>query len=205
MKEHHKFLDAARGFYEMAYDYCRKWLPLNNPFLKQCQFVNFNERLKHSIEDVIEIITLMPHLHGEFQANVSLMDQLEEEFVVYQGMSNNEVPQRIWDEAAVYEKETKVYHRMDIIWAYLRQPFPLLSKIALSVLTIPHSNAAEERVFSMIKKNKTEFRANLDLSKTLDSIMVIKMNHPEQLIPCYNMKFSNEKKYIYILSILLVL
>ena len=104
------------------------------------------------------------------------MDQLEEEFIVYQGMSNNEIPQRIWDEAAVYEKETTVYHRMDIIWAYLRQPLLLLSKIALSVLTIPHSSAAEERAFSMIKKKKTEFRANLYLSKTLDSIMVIKMN-----------------------------
>ena len=110
---------------------------------------------------------------------------------MYQGMSNNEIPQHIWDEAAVYEKETTVYHRMDIIWAYLRQPFPLLSKIALSVLTIPHSNAAEERVFSMIKKNKTEFRANLDLSKTLDSIMVIKMNHPGQMIRS-SMRFSDE-------------
>ena len=81
---------------------------------------------------------------------------------------------------------------MDIIWSYLRQPFPLLSKIALSVLTLLHSNATEERVFSMIKKNKTEFRANLDLSKTLDSIMVIKMNHPEQMIPCHSMRFSDE-------------
>ena len=71
--------------------------------------------------------------------------------------------------------------------------FPLLSKIALSVLTISRSNAAEEKVFSMIKKqNKTEFRANLDLSKTLDSVMVIKMIHPEQMIPCYSMRFSNE-------------
>ena len=137
----------------------------------------------------MQIITMMPHLHGKFQVDVLLMDQLEEEFIVCQGMSNNEIPQCIWDEAAVYEKETTVYHRKDIIWTYLRQPFSLLSKIALSVLTIPHSNAAEERVFSMIKKNKTEFRANLDLSKTLDSIMVIKMNHPEQMIPCYSMRF----------------
>ena len=65
-------------------------------------------------------------------------------------MSNNEIPQHTWDEAAVYEKETTVYHRMDIIMAYLRQLFPLLSKITLSVLAIPHSSAAEERVFSMI-------------------------------------------------------
>ena len=82
------------------------------------------------------------------------MDQLEEQFTVYQGISNNEIPQRIWDEPTVYEKETTVYNQMDIIWAYLRQLFPLLSKIALSVLAIPHSNAAEERVFPMIKKKQ---------------------------------------------------
>ena len=81
---------------------------------------------------------------------------------------------------------------MDVIWAYLCQPFPLLRKITLSVLTIPHSNASEERIFSVIKKNKTEFRANLDLSETLYSIMVIKMNYPEQMIPCYSMRFSDE-------------
>ena len=187
-----KFFDAVRGFYETAYNYCRKWLPLNDPFLKHCQFINFDERIKHSFVDVTEIIKLMPHLHGKFQFDVSLLDQLEEEVLAYQGMEKNEIPQYVWDQAAVYEKETIVYHRMDIIWAYLRQPFPLLSKIALSVLTIPHSNAAEERVFSMIKKNKTEFRANLSLSKTLDSIMVIKMNHPEEMVSCYNMKFSEE-------------
>ena len=36
-----------------------------------------------------------------------------------------------------------------------RKRFPILSKVALLVLTIPHSNAGEERVSSMIKKNLT--------------------------------------------------
>ena len=84
-----KFLNAAQSFYKTAYNYFRKWLPLNDQFLKHCQFVNFNERLKHGIEDVMQIITMMPHLQGKFQVDVSLMDQLEEEFIVHQGMSNN--------------------------------------------------------------------------------------------------------------------
>lgn len=62
-----KFFDGVRGFYETAYNYCRKWLPLNDPFLKHCQFINFDERLKHSFDNVTEIINLMPNLHGEFQ------------------------------------------------------------------------------------------------------------------------------------------
>ena len=69
-----KFLDPARNFYKTAYNYCRKWLPLNDPFLKYCQFVNFDERLKHGTEDVMQIITMMPHLHRKFQVDLSPMD-----------------------------------------------------------------------------------------------------------------------------------
>jgi hypothetical protein len=38
--------------------------------------------------------------------------------------------------------------------------FPILadSEVAQLVLTIPHSNAAEERVISVVRKNKTPFR-----------------------------------------------
>ena len=59
-------------------------------------------------------------------------------------------------------------------------------------MTIPHSNAAEERVFSMINKNKTQFRPPLDLGKSLNSIMLIKMNSPEGAVPYHKMKFSEE-------------
>ena len=71
---------------------------------------------------------------------------------------------------------------MDIIWGYLRERFPFLSSVALCVLTIPHSNAAEERVFSMIKNNKT----------SLNSMMINKMNTPEDLTPCFRTKLPIE-------------
>ena len=52
--------------------------------------------------------------------------------------------------------------RMDIIWGNLSEDkascgiklFPKLSSVALLVLTLPHSNADEERVFSLIKKTR---------------------------------------------------
>ena len=60
----------------------------------------------------------------------------------------------------------------------------------LSVLTIPHSNAAQEQVFSMIFN--TEFMTNLELSKSLNSIMVIKINSSEELTSFHKMEFSKE-------------
>ena len=53
--------------------------------------------------------------------------------------------------------------------------FKRLSKIAQVVLIIPHSNANEERVFSLITKNKTMFRSNMKLDGTLQSILSIKL------------------------------
>ena len=124
------------------------------------------------------------------------MDTLEEEFLVYQAMSEAYIPAHIWKESKVEEKldndnaETVTYHRMDMIWGSLQEKLPNLSKVALGVLTIPHSNAGEERVFSTIRKNKTDFRSNLDLRSSLSSIMTIKMNKPEDLLPCHRFKPS---------------
>ena len=109
-------------------------------------------------------------------------------------MEESEIPKDIWDAAAVPSDEAKkiVYHRMDMIWAHLRPKLPQVTNIALFLLTIPHSNAAEERVFSMIGKNNTKFRSTLDLATSLNAIMLIKMNQPEHLLPCHRWKIPNE-------------
>ena len=72
-----EFLSAAQSFSETTYNYCRKWLPLNYPFFKHCQFVNFGKRLEYGIEEIMQIITMMAHLHGKLQVDVSLVDQLD--------------------------------------------------------------------------------------------------------------------------------
>ena len=41
------------------------------------------------------------------------------------------------------------------------------SNVALLVLTLPHSNAAKEQVFSMVTKNKTKFYPSLKTDSTL--------------------------------------
>ena len=83
-------------------------------------------------------------------------------------------------------------YRMNVIWGYLKPWLPHLGEIAESLLVIPHSNASEEGVFSIIRKNKTEFRSRLELRLSLNSIMRIKMSLPESLLPCYQWKPSDE-------------
>ena len=74
---------------------------------------------------------------------------------------------------------------MDRIWAYLGSMrdsltghlrFERLARVAKLVLTLPHSNADEEGVFSFIKINKTPVRNALNLNETLSSHLTIKMD-----------------------------
>ena len=40
----YKFGDEVRGFDWCAYSFCIKWLKLDCPFVKNCQFADFNKR-----------------------------------------------------------------------------------------------------------------------------------------------------------------
>ena len=55
--------------------------------------------------------------------------------------------------------------------------FAHLSKVACLVPLIPHSNAEEERVFSMIRKNKTDFQNRLSLNAKLSSMLTVKLTN----------------------------
>ena len=102
-------------------------------------------------------------------------------------MEDNEIPQDIWATATVKENDDKCYYRMDILWHFLstlKIPdnslcFGKLSKVAKLVLVIPHSNAEEERLFSMVHKNKTAFRPSLDPKGTLSSLLTMKLASTE--------------------------
>ena len=51
--------------------------------------------------------------------------------------------------------------------------FGILSAVVKGILVIFHSNADCERIFSLVNKNKTEFRSNIS-TKTLGSLLTRK-------------------------------
>ena len=94
-------------------------------------------------------------------------------------------------------KQRSVHSRVDVLWYYLFQikiagtslsGFKLLTIIALIVLVISHSNANQERLFSIARKNKTNSRSSLKLDGTLSSILSMKTRYPEVIIPCCRWK-----------------
>ena len=187
-----KFYDAVREFFETAYSYCVKWLPLDDPVYKSSRFIEFSNRSKISFDELTELLTSFPRRFENYIKDPHQLDALEEEYQQYKTMSNDDISKEIWEESLVKVSEGHTYHRMDIIWGEIRKSLPKLADIALFLLTIPHSNAGEERIFSIIGKNKTKFRASLSSNTSLNSIMLIKINKPESFKPCYCWKFSNE-------------
>ena len=127
------------------------------------------------------------------------VDKLSEEFTEFQLLHDNDIPKQIWEKATVKVDSVndKSYQRMDVIWHYIstmKAPdhttrFLRLSKIAMLVLLIPHSNAQEERIFSMVRKNKTAFRPSLDPKGTLSSIMTVKLAND---VPAHQFEPSKE-------------
>ena len=82
-----------------------------------------------------------------------MLDVLEEEFLMYQAMLDTNIPSKVSEESKCNKNESKTHYGTDMLWNHFRSELTQLSSIALFLLAIGHSNAAEERIFSMIVKN----------------------------------------------------
>ncbi|CAB4033388.1 Hypothetical predicted protein [Paramuricea clavata] len=115
------FYDGVREFYSTAFEYCTKWLLLNNTLLKNGVFVDFKKRNQCSMDNVEEVLSALEHIHSDLINDPRAMDILEEEFLAYQAMAETDIPEHIWKESVFTEKtnvdgcETLTYHRMDMI------------------------------------------------------------------------------------------
>ena len=104
--------------------------------------------------------------------------------------------------------------KLDSLWRFIGEMtdhaentllFPRLWKVVTLILTFPHSDAEEERVFSIVRKNKTCFRPSLDPEETLASIVTVKLAVESDSVETFNiqqkvLKAAKSATYKYILS-----
>ena len=97
--------------------------------------------------------------------------------------------------------EVLFHYRVDVLWWHIAKlvipgtaakRFKPLPKVAGLVLALPHSNAGEERLFSIVRKNKTESTASMKLEGTLSSLLAMKLQYPEQTVPCHKWSPTEE-------------
>lgn len=187
-----KFFKGARSFYKSAIDYVNKKFPFDEEILQHAKFVNFENRKNCNFSDVEYFVQRYHDI-----PSIDISENVFDEFVEYQLLEKEDIPQSVWDSAKEGD-DSAPYTRMDVIWGYIgsmktgdscNYRFSQLASIAQLVLTLPHSNAGEERVFSLVRLNKTPYRSSLSVDGTLSSILTVKLHNPE---PCYQFEPPNE-------------
>lgn len=177
-----KFFEAAKSFLVTVVNYLQKWCPLNDDLLLNAEWLDFTKRQQVSFTSVEYFIFNFPNLFSGFD-----LDVLGEEFMGYQALLDDAIPIAVKTDVGLGVEDP---HQVDALWAYLgsrcepgttKLRFGQLFKVAKAVLTIPHSNAGEERIFSLINKNRTPSRSSLQLEGTLSSIITVKTHITDPL------------------------
>ena len=89
-------------------------------------------------------------------------DKLREEFTEFQLTDRKDLPQE---------------DSIDQFWGLLgKDRYSELPRLMKALLSIPHSNASSERVFSMVRKIVTENRMSLD-NTTVSALLSCKINY----------------------------
>ena len=149
-----RFYQAVRQFYETVISAAFAKLLLHNDTLIHIQFTHFGRREQCSFED---IEYFLKRYSTNLPTSAKDTQSLQEEFVEYELLNEEDIPAAIWDEARVRlpkacddaDEEDSTNYRMDIIWGCLFSlklsngcfKFGRLSKVVKTVLILPHSNA----------------------------------------------------------------
>ena len=89
-------------------------------------------------------IPYFKRIHEVVSKDQNVLETLHAEYTEYQSLPDSEIPVNIWEDSNFSPRDAskKNWYRMDMIWGLLRERVPLFSEFALTVLTVPHSNAS---------------------------------------------------------------
>ena len=174
---------AAQEYFRASFQYILNKFPVTEAVLQHGKWINVSNRLEARWERVEFFLTRFQ----SFFVNMNT-DKLYDEFYDYQALNDGDIGDKAWNEAKVIDGSVddveEFHYRVDILWwytAHMLVPgsatcmFRYLQKVAELVLVLPHSNAGEERLFSIIGKNKTESSSSLKLDGTLSNLLAMKL------------------------------
>ena len=161
------FLEHVQLFFIEAALQIKKRFPIDDPILKSLTFLNPDTIDSTNSKEVISLASKFPNIVIE-----SELEKLDHEWRELQFLDPDDLPN--FSE-----------RRKDIVsfWGSLSQMidtsgesrFPTVSKLTKSLLSLPHSNADVERVFSQVVLIKTKTRNSLK-SHTLDAVLMTKQS-----------------------------
>ena len=181
--ERKQFYSVVKQYYIKACDYIVAKFPLKSDILLHAEVADINLRMDAKFSSARFFINKFPCMLLVTEESESLnaaTDVLESQFLAYQLA---DIPTSVLQEDSA-DKQWAIMSKQKGPCGQLA--YDKLSRVMLGILTIPHSNAECERVFSQVRKNKTDFRGSLS-NELLSSMLVTKAH---QKGPCYNTNFN---------------
>ena len=151
-------------------------LNYTQPF-KQSIFVDISNSNVASFDDVLYFAEKF-----KLDYDLSTVNAFSGKFLDCKKLNDHNIPNSVLQNACYYYDEKTKYYRVDILEKYKNEmkdyigkyQFDLLFKVQKLVLVLPQLNISEERVFTMLKKNKIPFREMVGFS-TSGSILTVKL------------------------------
>lgn len=176
-EQRREFFSSVRNYFVAVSNYVLSKFPLKDDLLMHARVAN-PKRLEMSFASVKYFV-------HRFHFMEDSLDQLELEFANYQSdPMMDSLPEE----------------RVDLTWSTISQmkdissgelKYGHLAKVMHLILSIAHSNAADERLFSMVRKNMTEFRPSLG-TPTLSDLLTQKVASQARGEACFQVKFSDK-------------
>ena len=172
-----KICSNCRSFYQAAAKYLLTKLPLKSDLLKHAQVFDLSKLSGENFASVKYFIDQFPAIKPDCS-----LDQLQEQF---SDLQVDCIPGDILQLERADEQWGKIRLIND---AAGHSKYDHLVQVALKVLLIPHSNACCERVFSSVRKIRTDFRGSMQES-TLNAVCTVKMSG----VKCYDTSYTREE------------
>lgn len=170
------FFPSIKKFLQTAITYLLKHSQLSDDYLRHAQVADINVRETSSWKNLEYFLNAFPSIlpHGASR------DDLQMQFAEFQScLLPEDLPNAIDEKWKAISDNVKDLAGKPC----LRE----LAAVMCHILAIPHSNAACERIFSTVRKNRTDFRASMS-SQTLENILIVKQKNEV----CYERQNSSE-------------
>ncbi|CAM1311868.1 Uncharacterised protein at_DN1620 [Pycnogonum litorale] len=173
------FYEDVRKYYESASLNMVKSFPYGDYALMNAEFLNVLTRTKTSFRQVEYFVKRFKNILSDESKQC-----LEDEFIQFQV---DDLTDEILNSTRIDEAWNHVSKLTSS--ATGKPKYPNLCKVAKTVLVFFHSNAECERVFSIVNKNKTEFRSSLSI-KVLSSLITRKLVLSD--VSCYQTEHDDD-------------
>ena len=182
-----EFFTKVKQFFQTSCKYVKSKLPYNDKLLEHAQVVDLTKQTESKFTSLDYFLKRFPKLLPEG----TTVGDVQAEFAQYQC---TDISHCIED-------------RVDVTWGNIGRLsengellFKVLPKVMVSILSIPHSSAHCERVFSLVRKNQTEFRSRLG-HESLQALLISKSRPGDAMQRAYTEEDYRDLKSAYYRSL----